>query len=707
MSGDNAGLAAAAYSDFLPEFMDAVERVSADYLDDYDLHEAFAYLIAEQFESVSDDVFVYTDGPGDEGVDFYARSANSYAIYQCKCPDDTQLDTRLEPHSYGIEAVTDLLRAVDYITGERPRESASASLRDLRSRYHRDLSESVGTTLLTACLAVFGELSPAALEHYVAQRDALIAQGVALQVVNWADLRERMHVAEAAPCPGMEILLQVDRRRDMLEQHDWLYALVRAKDVVRAMDQYGVQLFDLNVRNELTSSSVNRGIIDTVRNSEGRGNFQHLNNGLLITCTDYSLEPSRGEPDEPVVIRVEEPQVINGCQTVSTLHRAYTQIMTTQERALFDGEVRVQAKIIRGASTQLVDEIVITTNNQNPMNPRNLKSNTPEQKRIARLFDELYPRWFYVRKDGQFEALRSQRHPDRAFDESDYAVAGAGRARRFRVIDNQTLARDWYSWIGMSNQVLKGGLFYFSKEDLYEDVFESKPNQEFWSRFADPAFYKLTDDLFDADTPTAHQYLLAHAVATYLRRTSVSAHHNKRTALLRGLKKGVLSGNEATGDIYATPREQAEYLARDFDYTLNSWFNQSRDLHIELFAFVLVRRYGQLDGATCRKLLALPDLSCWCDSGFSRPIESLREEYQDGLLERTAAFVRWAAGNYANMHQAEVEAASRVKNFFARRETVVQMRAELLEYDERTTRGGQPWHFDGGSTFIESLPELS
>src|SRR6266536_3323837 len=50
-------------------------------------------------------------------------------------------------------------------------------------------------------------------------------------------------------------------------------------------------------------------------------------------------------------------------------------------------------------------ELVKSTNNQNPMQPRNLRSNDPEQVYYETLFADL--NWFYERKEGAWKAYQS------------------------------------------------------------------------------------------------------------------------------------------------------------------------------------------------------------------------------------------------------------------------------------------------------------
>ena len=74
------------YTDFLPQFFDRIQKSADAYLEDFDEHRAFTYLIAELFETTSENSFVYTDGGQEMGIDFYVNSAPAYSICQTKCP---------------------------------------------------------------------------------------------------------------------------------------------------------------------------------------------------------------------------------------------------------------------------------------------------------------------------------------------------------------------------------------------------------------------------------------------------------------------------------------------------------------------------------------------------------------------------------------------------------------------------------------------
>jgi len=688
------------FEGFVPEALDALSNTSERYFQEFNIHKAFVYWIAELFETTESDRFTFTDGANDHSIDFAIRAPQSYSIYQCKCPDVDTLEASSTPPTYDAAVVNELLEAIAFMQDADASFKANAAVRDIRSNYQQDLRADQDATRLQASLSVLGTLTPAAREAFEAARDSLFAKGVTLQLIDWQTVSTQLRSLTDSDCSDVTLTLSVDDlEKDVLHQNEWLYALVYARDLVAAMDRYGVRLFDLNVRHEIPRSQVNAEIGKSVQHAKTRRVFHHLNNGLLVTCSSFSKKP-----DGRVVVK--GAQVVNGCQTVSSLFQSY-RILPPSQQQDFDAHVRVGVKIIRNADRELLEQIVISTNNQNPMKPRNLRSNTAEQKSIQASFQALNPRWFYVRKDGEFESLCAAGKRARRFSRQDYrAELPAGVKPRDRVLDNVAVAKAWYAWIGSSHSVLTGGLDYFGNENLYERVFKQRPSDEYWSTFADPEFEGAAKGPMDGESPGAHQYLLAASVAAYMRATSISSYANRRLALQRGLESGKLKGNAETGTVTSSSADQAAWLAKDQQYLFNTYLINMEDVLVELFAFTLARRYGGLTPATSRQILRLPDFDFWQRSGFHVAPELLRESYPDGPMIRTAEFVRWAAKNYCGQNKFQIDAAPRAKMYFGRRDTVKAMREVLLESDSISKQSVFPWKPETNRSFLDTLPAL-
>lgn len=152
------------------------------------------------------------------------------------------------------------------------------------------------------------------------------------------------------------------------------------------------ELFAENVRFDLgePSGSVNEGIGQTLE-GPGKGCFHILNNGLTLVAREVRQIASD-------VLECRDLKVINGCQTTYSLHR---------HRAALDPDVKVLAKIVATQNSQLVDQIIVTTNRQTHISPVEFLSRLAFVRRLQLHFDSL--RDAHGERLLWFERLRSER----------------------------------------------------------------------------------------------------------------------------------------------------------------------------------------------------------------------------------------------------------------------------------------------------------
>ena len=200
-------------------------------------------------------------------------------------------------------------------------------------------------------------------------------------------------------------------------------------------------------------------------NPSGRARFQDYNNGLLVICKQVSYSD---QPGGKVRMRLSQPQVVNGCQTLLSLVRGYLNL-SEKDKEDFREKVHVQIKVIANQEQKFVERIVLSTNDQNPMSPRSLKSNTLEQKKLQEMFARFYVPYFYERKDGQFDGYINFGQKIPSFRAGDFQIEQG--KRKYRTVDNQSLAQEWLAFIGLSHETLRGGLGLFDKDDLYRKAF--------------------------------------------------------------------------------------------------------------------------------------------------------------------------------------------------------------------------------------------
>ena len=152
-------------------------------------------------------------------------------------------------------------------------------------------------------------------------------------------------------------------------------------------------IFNLNVRKYLgTKGAVNSSIYQSCTDERHNKLFWFLNNGLTMTCDHFDMVQ---DPDEPHV-KLKNVQIVNGCQTASTLTHAY------EEGKLLAGTT-VMVRIYKTSAHDLVKNLVVTTNTQNKISPRDLRSNYPEQIDIQKAFKT--NGFYYERKAREFNSI--------------------------------------------------------------------------------------------------------------------------------------------------------------------------------------------------------------------------------------------------------------------------------------------------------------
>lgn len=694
------------FAHFLPEILYELESISDLYLDTYNDSQAFVYLVAQTFESTDEDRFTFTDKGKDGGIDFFIQDTPTYSIYQCKCPDLEVLQGRLASRpvapTFDQAPVEELIAAIEMLLDKSGSYDVLPAIKRLRGDFQRDYLADPESASLTATLAILGELTKPARAAFDSLRVAYSRKGVSLKLLEWQDLYHALHALDSPS--DVDVTFDItaeDKSKDLLAHRDYCYVLAHAHDFYEAFRQHEWNLFDWNVRFQIPNSPINKRIVQSLKTRKGRKKFHHLNNGVLITCRMYE---GVGRADSRITVR--GAQIINGCQTVRAICEAYEDL-SPEDQAEFRTDARVQVKIIMDTDPEFISELVVSTNNQNPMKPRNLRSNSNEQRTIQNGFRKLPHKWFYERKDGEWASLNTTSKQVRWFRRTDYVVPRDGKGRRqFRKIDNERLAKAWYSFIGYSGRALTGSVNYFEedgKAPAYRTVFKSVPSPAFWSAFREPVFVSSLD-YFDPETPVAYQYLLAYGIGEYIDNRRVSGKVNKQITIEKGVSEGVLKIDRRTGRMISSSDEISKYLNGDSEYNVNRMMAYMREVLIELYSFVLTLKYVSLDAVTCQRIVVLPHESQFFLHNFDA--EKL-PVHQDGsaLLGVVYEFLKDCVKQFYHANEFEMRAAPRLRAYLAQRSTINKLRQLLVRRNESVRDWDQAWK-PHGKTFLESLPDL-
>jgi len=121
-------------------------------------------------------------------------------------------------------------------------------------------------------------------------------------------------------------------------------------------------LFEENIREYLGGTSgINKSIILTLKNKYERRNFFYYNNGITMICGKAKADSKE--------VAIEDPQIVNGCQTVNSIAEALNND-TNIDEDFKDVYVMVKILVLEKHDTFFYRDIVKYTNSQNSINDK-------------------------------------------------------------------------------------------------------------------------------------------------------------------------------------------------------------------------------------------------------------------------------------------------------------------------------------------------
>ena len=212
-----------------------------------------------------------------------------------------------------------------------------------------------------------------ALEDYISEQNDT-SELMSLRVLKQVDL----HRAVAAGVTGTPIPMEVQLVSwgQVREPHYAVYGQVCASDVAGWLEEHGPRLFETNLRHFLGRSTVNQDIVSTLLHRPDE--FWYRNNGITVVATTLAKKPIGGNSTEYGIFDCTGFCVVNGAQTVGSIHAASLQDRDKVAKA------KVHVRIISVAEGEegFSSEVTRCTNTQNSIEKRDFVALDPEQERI-------------------------------------------------------------------------------------------------------------------------------------------------------------------------------------------------------------------------------------------------------------------------------------------------------------------------------------
>jgi hypothetical protein len=210
---------------------------------------------------------------------------------------------------------------------------------------------------------------------------------------------------------------------------------------------------------------VNKDLQDTLRDTEQRKSFWYGHNGITVLCDDFEV---RGPEESPTGIELENPQIVNGCQTATSLTECFG---NAKDREGVE-DFAVLARVIKLEGTEekkseAAVDIAQRTNNQAAINLADLRANDKKQKLYQKCLDGYSNGWFYERKRGEYKSLsRAKQGKFKSPQTAD------------RWIKRETYQQAWRSYTGTPAEAVTKKNDVWARGhgagsiDLYETVFD-------------------------------------------------------------------------------------------------------------------------------------------------------------------------------------------------------------------------------------------
>lgn len=163
-----------------------------------------------------------------------------------------------------------------------------------------------------------------------------------------------------------------------------LLGKISVLEVATLMDRYGDALLERNIRKflGLRKNRVNQKLRETLQD-DMRHNFYFFNNGITMVCNYFRYNALSSENWQ---VKVEDMQIINGGQTCKTIQQTVSDNPNLDFSTVY---VLLRLYEISEGDDQLLTDITIATNSQNPVDLRDLRANEPIQRDLETAVKEL------------------------------------------------------------------------------------------------------------------------------------------------------------------------------------------------------------------------------------------------------------------------------------------------------------------------------
>ena len=159
-----------------------------------------------------------------------------------------------------------------------------------------------------------------------------------------------------------------------------LVGKVNVSEIAKLFNEHGDGLLEKNIRRYLglNRNRVNEGIKETLL-GDRKDNFYFKNNGITMICKKFGYNALQEMNWE---LKAEDIQIINGGQTCKTIQHTINENVDKDFSQVFVLIRLYELSVSDEENENLINEITLATNSQNPVDLSDLRSNDKIQKTL-------------------------------------------------------------------------------------------------------------------------------------------------------------------------------------------------------------------------------------------------------------------------------------------------------------------------------------
>ena len=387
-------------SNFKKQIEEDIERYQENlyYIDNIKKDEwAFNYwvldkLFYEEEELIESKIIDYND-MGIDAYEFYEDTKELFLIQNKYYSENIKLDTNYIKNDFLLRGITAL---------ERGTYNRSEELQGIFNKYKNDPKFTVYLELY-----ITNDLESKEIEECIKEFNKKNPKYIA-KIYYLKDIKEKYYGEGEQNRKQLKVRIDTVNRGTVLNINTEAYNLkniIDAKyvltpvstifEIYKKSKKEGYPIFDKNIREYLGNRGINKQIYQTLLNKEDRNNFFYYNNGITIICDKInkikSVKNTKNDKFSPS-IEIENPQIVNGCQTVNSIYEALKNSDETKVEKEYEYTF-VMVKILEidrnnNEEEKLYNDIVKYNNSQNSINEKNFVANNKLFERLQGEFED-------------------------------------------------------------------------------------------------------------------------------------------------------------------------------------------------------------------------------------------------------------------------------------------------------------------------------